>query len=122
MLPFAFRCTLSVLFALTAATFGLASLLPPRSSYVVKEVHPVPRRWTRIGPAPRQHLIELQIGLKQNRFDELEKHLYEGISIPCLLFRNLAEQVILSNHMTLTSDIKTTFLHNQPMGPDIHSL
>jgi tripeptidyl-peptidase-1 len=49
-----------------------------RSSYAVKETHHVPRQWTRVGPAPAWHMINLQIGLKQGRFDELEKHLYEG--------------------------------------------
>ncbi|KAA6413001.1 MAG: tripeptidyl peptidase [Lasallia pustulata] len=33
--------------------------------------------WTRVGPAPADHRINLQIGLKQSQFDELERHLYE---------------------------------------------
>jgi tripeptidyl-peptidase-1 len=49
-----------------------------RSPYAVKETHPVPKRWLEIGPAPGEHKIILQIGLKQSRFDELEQHLYEG--------------------------------------------
>jgi len=53
---------------------------PPRgrSSYVVKDSHYVPRKWIRVGPAPTQHLIRLQIGMKQGQFNELERHLYEG--------------------------------------------
>lgn len=49
-----------------------------RSTYAVKERHHVPRKWTRVGPAPAWHTIQIQIGLKQSRFDELERHLYEG--------------------------------------------
>ena len=49
-----------------------------RPSYAVKETHHVPQQWTRVGPAPAWHMINLQIGLKQGRFSELEKHLYEG--------------------------------------------
>ena len=50
-----------------------------RSPYAVKDTHHVPRRWTAVGPAPADHLIRLQIGLKQGQFSELERHLYEGI-------------------------------------------
>lgn len=50
---------------------------PVRSSYAVKERHAVPREWTRIDDAPRRHTINLQIGIKQHRFDELEQQLYE---------------------------------------------
>lgn len=49
-----------------------------RSNYAVKERHHVPRKFKRIGPAPSQHKIRLQIGLKQSQFAELERHLYEG--------------------------------------------
>ncbi|KAI4253479.1 MAG: hypothetical protein L6R42_007567 [Xanthoria sp. 1 TBL-2021] len=37
-------------------------------------------RWTRIRPAPADHVVKLQIALKQSQFDELERHLYEGES------------------------------------------
>ena len=51
-----------------------------RSSYAIKETHHVPRQWRRVGPATAGSMMNLQIGLKQGRFDELEKHLYEGNS------------------------------------------
>lgn len=56
-----------------------AASLPRRisSSYALKEAHNVPRTWTQLGPAPRDHMLDLQIGLKQSRFDELERHLLE---------------------------------------------
>ena len=49
-----------------------------REGYVVKERHHVPRQWRRIGEAPGGHLIQLQIGLMQGDFEELERHLFEG--------------------------------------------
>ncbi|EXJ59953.1 hypothetical protein A1O7_04101 [Cladophialophora yegresii CBS 114405] len=48
-----------------------------RSDLVVKDFHRAPKAWTNLGPAPTEHLIHLTIGLSQNRFDELERHLYE---------------------------------------------
>ncbi|KAF2101176.1 subtilisin-like protein [Rhizodiscina lignyota] len=56
-----------------------ASLWKPeaRSTYALKEAHNVPRQWTRVGPAPKDHIINLQIGLKQSQFEDLERHLYE---------------------------------------------
>jgi len=47
------------------------------SPYAVKETHPVPQKWARVGPAPHNQHIDLQIGLRQSQFDELERHLYE---------------------------------------------
>lgn len=52
--------------------------------YQLKEFHPIPRGWTQLERAPRSHSIRLEIGLKQGRFDELEKSLYEGTSIDSL--------------------------------------
>ena len=67
-----------LLVVLGAVTATFASPLRAQSEYWVKEHHNVPRKWTRIGAAPPHHVINLQIGLKQSRFDELERHLYEG--------------------------------------------
>lgn len=58
------------------------STIRTRSPYAVKDSHHVPRKWSRVGAAPPDHLINLQIGLKQGSFSELERHLYEGMSIP----------------------------------------
>ena len=51
-----------------------------RSPYKLKETHNVPQQWERVGPAPKDHVIHLNIGLKQSNFDELERHLYEGMA------------------------------------------
>lgn len=50
--------------------------LTARSPYSLKERHVVPAGWRRIGPAPPYQKINLQISLKQDRFEELESHLY----------------------------------------------
>ncbi|KAI0378062.1 subtilisin-like protein [Hypomontagnella monticulosa] len=48
-----------------------------RSSYSLKERHHVPHNWAYVGRAPADHRIELQIGLRQSRFNELEQRLLE---------------------------------------------
>ncbi|TGJ88499.1 hypothetical protein E0Z10_g359 [Xylaria hypoxylon] len=48
-----------------------------RSGYSVKDSHHVPRGWTKAARAPADHVMDIQIGLKQSNFDELEKQLYE---------------------------------------------
>ncbi|KAL1304330.1 hypothetical protein AAFC00_000731 [Neodothiora populina] len=48
-----------------------------RSPYTVKESHLLPSRWREVAPAPASHTINLRIALKQDRFHELERHLYE---------------------------------------------
>lgn len=50
----------------------------PRTPYRVKDSHHVPRGWKRVRRAPADHVIDLQIGVKQSNFQELERHLYEG--------------------------------------------
>lgn len=50
-----------------------------RSTYAVKETHYVPRKWVQKGRAPKNQMLALQIGVKQGDFDELERHLYEGM-------------------------------------------
>ncbi|KKY24640.1 putative tripeptidyl-peptidase 1 precursor [Diplodia seriata] len=59
------------------AAAASASPLRARSEYQVKEHFNVPRSWSRVGRAPSEHVVNLQIGLKQARFAELERHLYE---------------------------------------------
>lgn len=66
---------LSVLLAAEAA---LATPIRARTPYSLKEEHPVPKKWSSAGRAPKSHMLHLQIGLKQDRFDDLEKHLHEG--------------------------------------------
>ncbi|KAH8674505.1 tripeptidyl peptidase-like protein [Tricladium varicosporioides] len=54
-----------------------SSPLRVRSPYAVKETHYVPHQWSRVGPAPADHVVNLQIGLKQDQFEELQRHLWE---------------------------------------------
>ena len=61
---------------------GLVSSSPikARTPYAVKETHYPPAQWQRVGPARSNHMVNLQIVLKQGQFDELERHLYEGMN------------------------------------------
>lgn len=72
---------LGFLFLLLVAAVVTASPMRPRADYGIKEKFHVPRGWSRLGPAPAEHVINLRIGLKQGQFAELEKHLYEGLFI-----------------------------------------
>ncbi|KAI1630893.1 tripeptidyl-peptidase 1 precursor [Biscogniauxia mediterranea] len=63
--------------ALLAAQAALAGPIRSRTPYRVKDSHHVPRDWRRVGRAPANHVIDLQIGVKQGNFAALEKHLYE---------------------------------------------
>jgi tripeptidyl-peptidase-1 len=68
--------------ALTALLAPIGTLANPiqihESPYAIKETHFVPTKWERIGEAPGNHVVNLRIGLKQSRFEELERHLWEG--------------------------------------------
>ena len=71
----------SVFLALLAAsTSTLSSPLRSRIEYAVKDTHRVPSKWHNVGPAPAHKLLHLHVSLKQSQFDELERHLYEGMS------------------------------------------
>ena len=69
---------LVVLTVFSIAGIGLSSPVNPRSSYTIKESFNVPPKWSRVGRAPSDHILNLQIGLKQSRFDDLEHDLYAG--------------------------------------------
>lgn len=60
-------------------TISAAYALPksPRSSYAVKEYHPVPRGWTRVGEAGKSDRVHLTIGLKQQNQGAIEEHLLQ---------------------------------------------
>ena len=64
---------------LAASTTILTSPLRSRTEYAVKDTHRVPKKWHEVGPAPAHKLLHLHISLKQSHFDELERHLYEGM-------------------------------------------
>ena len=65
-----------------AAQAVLASPIRARTPYMLKETHNPPREWTRLERANGKNIIQLQIGLKQGNFEELERHLYEGEMLP----------------------------------------
>ncbi|KAF2877250.1 tripeptidyl-peptidase 1 precursor [Massariosphaeria phaeospora] len=71
------RFTSTVLCAVAAAQAVLAGPIRARSSYAQKETHFVPRGWTKLDRADGDHTIQLQIGLKQGNFGELDRHLNE---------------------------------------------
>lgn len=68
--------TLSALAAAYRLTHAI-SHLTPRSSFVLKERHPVPQDWSFQGPAGKSDIIELHIGLKQRLEGAVELHLSE---------------------------------------------
>jgi hypothetical protein len=68
--------------AAVQAVFGTP--IQSRTAYAVKETHRVPRRWVNIGRAPADRTLNLQIGIKQGQFNELERHLYEGRRVSLL--------------------------------------
>ncbi|KAI1173492.1 tripeptidyl-peptidase 1 precursor [Nemania sp. FL0916] len=63
--------------ALVAAAHVVIAGPVARSGYSVKDVHNVPRGWSKVARAPADQVMHIQIGLKQNNFAELEKQLYE---------------------------------------------
>jgi len=78
--------------------------------YKVKDSHFVPRSFSRIGRAPEDHVINLKISLKQSKFDELERHLYE-ISDPhhSRYGQHLSTDEV--NELIRPSDETTTLVH-----------
>lgn len=84
---------LATLLSIVAAAQVVASSpVQARTAYAVKETHFVPRTWRNVGKPAGDYIVHLNIGLKQSNFDELERHLYEGmlISLPELgAFTNL---------------------------------
>jgi len=49
-----------------------------RSVFQLKESHTQPRKWRRVCQAPSDQIINLRIGLRQGKFEELQRHLQEG--------------------------------------------
>lgn len=62
---------------LPALALSATAAIESRSPYAVKGSHPVPRGWEAVDRAPASHPIELRIGLKQDRFEDLDRQLYE---------------------------------------------
>jgi len=68
---------------LAAVATGVIATPVARSSYAVKETHFVPRDWSRLGRSHGGKTIQLQIGLKQGSFEELDRQLHES-TIPAI--------------------------------------
>lgn len=67
-------CLRYLLYALGVSCVVDGTGVVSRSPYAMKETHRVPHNWARVGKAPPEHEIELQIGLRQARFHELTLH------------------------------------------------
>ncbi|KAG9230195.1 tripeptidyl-peptidase 1 precursor [Amylocarpus encephaloides] len=67
----------SLVVAATAFQAVVGNPIRARSAYSVKETHFVPRSWRDIDEAPKNFMINLNIGVKQGQFDELDRHLHE---------------------------------------------
>jgi len=79
--------TCALILALLSFDVAFCFRLHSRHTNLLKDSHEVPVAWSRVGSAHPGILITLQIGLKQSRFDELEKQLHEGWSkclFPCI--------------------------------------
>lgn len=61
-----------------AINLVLCSPIHDHARYELKDSHAVPDSWSSEGPAPSHYTINLQIGLKPGRSEELARHLYEG--------------------------------------------
>jgi tripeptidyl-peptidase-1 len=68
---------LTVAFLAAIASQALATPIA-RSPYQVRETHYVPKGWQTLERSHGGKTIQLQIGLKQGRFHELDRHLSEG--------------------------------------------
>jgi tripeptidyl-peptidase-1 len=68
---------LTVAFLAAIASQALATPIA-RSPYQVRETHYVPKGWQKLERSHGGKTIQLQIGLKQGRFHELDRHLSEG--------------------------------------------
>jgi tripeptidyl-peptidase-1 len=78
--------------ALLAAAQAVFASPVARSGYSVKDSHNVPRHWTKVARAPADHVMNIQIGLKQSNFPELERQLYEGMHTLSHLPETLVER------------------------------
>lgn len=48
------------------------------TAYAVREQHPVPRGWTVVGEAPKDRMLQMHIGLSEEKPGQLESELLEG--------------------------------------------
>lgn len=74
LLPAAIAAFLSLDLALASAVLQHKPRFP---NYTVKETHIVPRGWSEVGEPHPDQILDIKIGIKNKRFAELERHLYE---------------------------------------------
>jgi len=72
------KMQLTVAFLAAIASQTIATPIA-RSPYQVRETHYVPKGWQKLDRSHGGKTIQLQIGLKQGRFEELDRHLAEGL-------------------------------------------
>lgn len=72
----------AALAALSLGTKTVSALsIPSNAAYAVKETHFVPRGWRDAGASSPDQVLDIKIGIKNKRFSELERRLYE-VSLP----------------------------------------
>ncbi|TLD36258.1 putative aspartic-type endopeptidase [Venturia nashicola] len=89
--------------------------------YALKSTHHVPQKWDRVAPAPPNHMIRLQIGLRQGKADEVLQNLKE-VSDPRHprygQHLSNAEVVELVRPTPETSQLVNSWLNEHGIGPD----
>ncbi|KIW04564.1 uncharacterized protein PV09_04315 [Verruconis gallopava] len=75
MAPSSFASLVSSVLLLSSAVLASPIEKLNRRQYSVKSFHNAPRKWHRHGAAPPDHVLEMQIGLKQSKIDDLLQHL-----------------------------------------------
>ena len=78
MAPTVLAIRVAVAVLCLAANGAFASPLQSLNVYALKDAHAVPRTFSKVGPASAGQVLDLQIGLTQARFAELEQKLYDG--------------------------------------------
>jgi len=77
-----FEHTTCILGLLLTQNMLLAAASPLKQShYVLKDSHTVPSGWETLARAPGERRINLKVGLKHGKFEELERRLYEGMGV-----------------------------------------
>ncbi|KAF7442962.1 Pro-kuma-activ multi-domain protein [Pyrenophora tritici-repentis] len=107
----------NVFIAVIAACNALATP-NARSPYAIKETHFAPDEWSKQERTHGRKTIQLQIGLKQGQFDELDRHLQE-VSDPDICQYLTAEEV---NELVAPSSETHDLVHDwlQENGIDVN--
>ena len=93
------------LFPIVTTLLSFASLADC-VSHSIKERSQIPDGWTPVRHAPLDSVIELHVGLKQNQFEKVEQHLYEGETTDCIR--------MLSDTATFPANVETVLQVSDP--------